>query len=336
MRKLASLFPLGMRRRFLAAHLSRIIGDKISGRVRIMDQGWPDGGRLCIGLERNDRDIWLSVNPGALASRYGYRVVYARMPAALRVFAGTRPSVRRVFAEISDGIEVAPGALCFCSSRDDVLLIPDVYFINSDGFQWARKAAKTAPAWSERDDLIVWRGSATGIGALADDRMEAANDRLKQRVRLCLMLRNASGVDARIVKIVRRAKGGERKRLLEHRLVGRRIRERTWARRKFAIDIDGNTNSWSNFYVRLLLGCCVIKIASPSGFRQWYYAALQPWVHYVPVQADMADLFEKIEWCRAHTEECRAIAEAGQAFALSRTVETEIADAIARVEAAMT
>ena len=148
------------------------------------------------------------------------------------------------------------------------------------------------------------------------------------------MLGNAAGVDARIVKVLRRAKGAERKLLFEHRLVGRRIRERTWAHQKFAIDSDGNTNSWSNFYVRLLLGCCVIKIASQSGFRQWYYDALQPWVHYVPMRADMADLIEKIEWCRAHTEECRAIAKAGQAFALSRTVETEIADAIARLDAA--
>ena len=262
MRKLASLFPLGMRRRFLAAHLSSIVGDKISGRLRITDQAWPDGGRLCIGLERNDGDIWLSVNPRVLARRYPYRVLYARMPAVLRVFAGTHPSVRRVSAEMSDGIEVAPGALCFSSSRDDVLLIPDVYFINSGGFEWARKAAKTAPSWTERDDLIVWRGSATGSGALADDRMEAANDRLKQRVRLCLMLRNVEGVDAGIVKVFRRAKGAQRMALIEHRLIGRRIRERTWARRKFAIDIDGNTNSWSNFYVRLLFGCCVIKLVN--------------------------------------------------------------------------
>ncbi len=75
----------------------------------------------------------------------------------------------------------------------------------------------------------------------------------------------------------------------------------------------------------------VLKVASPSGFRQWYYSELQPWTHYVPVKADLSDLHEQIDWCRTNAEECRRIAAMGQAFATSRTYETEIRPGIRRL-----
>ena len=86
--------------------------------------------------------------------------------------------------------------------------------------------------------------------------------------------------------------------------------------------------------MRLLLGCCVLKIQSEHGFRQWYYERLTPWQHYVPVRADMSDLIEKIGWCRSHDGECAEIAGAGQAFAHAMTVEGEISEAVRRLEAA--
>ena len=66
-------------------------------------------------------------------------------------------------------------------------------------------------------------------------------------------------------------------------------------------------------------------------FRSWYYDRLEPWRHYVPVAADLSDLVERIEWCRGHTAECRAIAQAGQALALAMTPKEEIRRTVARI-----
>jgi len=44
-----------------------------------------------------------------------------------------------------------------------------------------------------------------------------------------------------------------------------------WNQYKYQIDIDGNTNAFMGFYIRLLTGSTVLKVASPEGFRQWYY-----------------------------------------------------------------
>jgi hypothetical protein len=100
---------------------------------------------------------------------------------------------------------------------------------------------------------------------------------------------------------------------------------------KFAIDIDGNSNAWSNLFTRLVMGCCILKVASPSSYRQWYYSDLQPWTHYVPVKADLSDIVGQIAWCRSNLDECERIAARGQEFAMARTCETETAAGVARL-----
>lgn len=72
----------------------------------------------------------------------------------------------------------------------------------------------------------------------------------------------------------------------------------------------------------------MFKVASPAGFRQWYYDRLRPFEHYVPVNADMSDFAEKIDWARSHPAEARQIAVAGRAFALGLDFEAGKRDAV--------
>ena len=123
----------------------------------------------------------------------------------------------------------------------------------------------------------------------------------------------------------------DKDRLAKAGILGEYISPIAWHGFKFAIDIDGNGNAWSNFFTRLIMGCCVLKVASALGFRQWYYGEIKPWIHYVPVRADLSDLLEKIAWCRGNLDECRRIAARGQAFAMSRDFDTEMASAVCRV-----
>ena len=78
------------------------------------------------------------------------------------------------------------------------------------------------------------------------------------------------------------------------------------------IDIDGNVNSWGLLW-KLLTGSCILRVESPR--RQWYHQRLQPWVHLIPVRADLSDLGEQLDWCSNHLQECAVIAAAGQALA---------------------
>ncbi len=42
-----------------------------------------------------------------------------------------------------------------------------------------------------------------------------------------------------------------------------------------------------------------------------------PWVHYVPIKADLSDLREKYEWAESHPNEAKQIAEKATEFARS-------------------
>jgi hypothetical protein len=104
-----------------------------------------------------------------------------------------------------------------------------------------------------------------------------------------------------------------------------------FAKYRYTIDIDGNSNAWSSLFRKLLTGSPVLKVASPHGFRQWYYDALEPMKNFVPVAADLSDLVEKAEWLQKNPESSEKIGQAGRALALSLTFEKEFAQATRRV-----
>ena len=90
---------------------------------------------------------------------------------------------------------------------------------------------------------------------------------------------------------------------------------------KYVIDIDGHSNSWPGFFMKLGSGSCVLKVMSPFLFCQWYYKYLSPWKHYVPVMEDMSDLIEKIRYLELHDEIAEEISHRASNFILSKTSE---------------
>ena len=88
---------------------------------------------------------------------------------------------------------------------------------------------------------------------------------------------------------------------------------------KYLIDIDGNSNSWPGFFLKLASGSCVLKVDSPFGFSQWYYKYLKPWVHYVPIKSNLRDFYKKIDWALSHPRKCQEIAQNSYQFIHSKS-----------------
>jgi hypothetical protein len=276
--------------------------------------------------KRGGRLSAIEADPAWLAGRSGFSTAWRRLGAFVNLLSHPDVVDGEWRADLGDCVHEPGNVLGFCSNLPDSLLVPDRGFHASGGYARQRRQAAAAPAFADRDDAIVWRGSPTGFGLLANATMQPDDADLRQRVRMCLLLAQADGrlrVDARIVA----GRGVPADVAAAYRragIAGDPIPERSWTARQFAIDVDGNANAFTNLFIRLLYGCCVIKVASPLGFRQWYYDRLEPWRHYVPVAVDLSDLVERIEWCRGHPDECRAIASAGRALALAMTPTEEI------------
>ncbi len=242
------------------------------------------------------------------------------------------PHVTHMTVNVSDGHVVSDARFAASTRFPQIIALPDPHYFQHNGFAADLERGKHAPAWDMRTSDIVWRGEMNGTGWLSLSVQDAMNPAVLQRIRIVMLLKGVDGADACFVKLPR-ADASFTRWAVAQGFLGAPVPAQSWLNRKYAIDIDGYTNTWSNLLVRLLYGCCVIKVESQFGFRQWYYDELQPYVHYVPVAADMSDLAEKIEWVRAHDAQARSIAEQGQLLARTLTFETQAKRAAQIIEA---
>jgi hypothetical protein len=253
-----------------------------------------------------------------------------RVAAPLYWFSRCPPSISSMLMNLSDGDAPSRAPFSYSVNSPDVVPLPDKDFFNTRGFENIRSFVRTHDVeWSQRSNRVRWRGCTNGAGGHDYSKAGACWDQsLLPRIRMVLILRGADATDVAFVGSYTR---GLAAKLSHDGLMATKIPEKDWINDKLALDIDGTTNTWSNMLVRMHLGCCIIKVDSQEGFRQWYYDRIRPWEHFVPVKSDMSDLIEKIEWARSHDAEAQAIAANGRAFARSMTFESETDHAIAAI-----
>jgi hypothetical protein len=224
-----------------------------------------------------------------------------------------------------------PG-LAFCDSRPDRFLVPDTVFVPSKGYSHARQIYDANNiAWNERNPVAFWRGATTGIQRIPGDW------RSLERVRLCALAQSDEFVgliDAGISKIAQFDDLQVVEEIKQSGVFRDFVPWQDWNQYKYHIDIDGNTNAWEGFFLRLLTGSPVLKIESGSGRVQWFYDRLVPWKHYVPVAPDMSDLADKIRWLVRNPSTAQRIGQHGREFADAATYEREIERAVPVISAA--
>ncbi|KAG5645977.1 hypothetical protein DXG03_004769 [Asterophora parasitica] len=88
---------------------------------------------------------------------------------------------------------------------------------------------------------------------------------------------------------------------------------------KYVMDIDGN--GWSSRFKRLITSNSLIFKATI--YPEWFADRIKPWVHYIPIQVDLSDLYDSLLFFRgdlhgenAHDELAHKIASAGRDWSL--------------------
>lgn len=245
--------------------------------------------------------------------------MYAAYPFLLPYFAESNLSGHFVFSLGDEGL--TDWVINFCSVIPD-FLVPDSLFISSGGYAAARDSYGKATPWEKREDRAYWRGTDTGAFRY---REFAAAPRV---VVAKLSHSHPELIDAKITQVEIRP-GWEAKTQFyqENGLMGDAEPQSRILDFKYQIDIDGNTNSWSGLFLKLLTGAPVLKVESEMGFKQWYYHRLIPWHNYVPINSNADDLLEKLEWLRKNPTEAAKIGCAGRELALSITYDDAIEEA---------
>jgi hypothetical protein len=91
---------------------------------------------------------------------------------------------------------------------------------------------------------------------------------------------------------------------------------------KYLPVLDGVMCTYPGYQWRLLSNSLSLKQESDQ--IQWFYRGVEPFVHYVPIKNDLADLFEKIAWARKEDGKCRTIVENSTQFALENLMFEDI------------
>jgi len=267
---------------------------------------------------RGDRCV-LGLNRDLAGTRLRY--VLGRLIPLFGLLAGCRGEAAGSIALNLEDFGLVPG-LAFSDCEPDRPLIPDPIYLSQRGYRRiARHYLKNDVPWPKRKDVALWRGSTTGMEYVP------GNWRAMERVRLCAIAQSRPDLfDVGLAGIVQ-MNAADRADVLASGLMRDFIPETEFIRWRYQIDIDGNSNSWPGLFQKLLTGSPVLKVASRRGYRQWYYDRLAPWENFVPVETDMSDLVEKVEWLKGHDAEARRIGAAGRALALSMSFDEECANA---------
>jgi len=162
-------------------------------------------------------------------------------------------------------------------------------------------------AWKNKVEIAFWRGGTTGNGPYQLD-----NWFNHPRSKLALLTKyypdlidsgftTFAGVDALV------------KQEMENNLspVSWTV-HKDHLKYKYLVVPDGNTCTYPRYYLGLYSNSAVIK--QDSDQIQWFYRALKPYVHYLPVASDFCNLPEQIQWAQENDSKMKLISKNASEF----------------------
>ncbi len=166
--------------------------------------------------------------------------------------------------------------------------------------------ANNKNTWESKVQKAFWRGATTG-GIFTTQQWQSF-----PRSKLVLASLNFPDLlDAKFTQLCQEAENNTE--VTSHlELMGNSVSPESSLRYKYLIDVDGNSCSYSRCYWTLLANSVQLKQVSDN--IQWYYSALKPYEHYIPIKQDMSNLIAQIEWAINHDAESHLIADNSTSF----------------------
>jgi len=188
-----------------------------------------------------------------------------------------------------------------------IILIPDWRSVSD---WWASDISTILPLmkkipWEKKKDFALWRGSLTKA----------------IRLKLCeISSQNPTFIDAKLNQKVSDPLRQED--LGKKGFYGQRVSWEEFLQSKYAFTVDGVCCAAPAVQWRLLSNSVTFKQESDE--IQWFYRAIQPNIHYIPLKNDLSNLVDKIEWAKQNDSLCREIADRSTEFALNHLMMEDV------------
>lgn len=201
-------------------------------------------------------------------------------------------------------------------------LLPDAHMILPN---WKKifsniKETNNNINWKDKVNKIFWRGASTG-GPLNNqvDNYNLENIHSLHRLKLVLFSKLYPNlIDAQFSAYYHFTTDDGGKKLKEAMKIifpnkNKYVNQEEHLIYKYLISIDGHTTSWHRVPWILLSNSVLLK--QETNVINWYYPALKPYVHYIPLKEDLSDIFSQIEWAKNNDDQVLTISLNGQKFA---------------------
>ena len=187
------------------------------------------------------------------------------------------------YINLSEGLNIESPVPIFVFSKNKYLkslvAIPDPNSLN--GFKEFKKEVEKyskKTSWDDKKNKIFWRGSANVESFFI-------------RYNLCKMACHTPGVIDAKMSDWTNINPAIVTELLNQGVLGQDLPFKKEVEYRYLLDVDGNFSSVGRLALLLHTNCLAFKQVSDS--YQWFYKALSPGKHYIPVKEDLSDLLEQ-------------------------------------------
>jgi hypothetical protein len=166
--------------------------------------------------------------------------------------------------------------------------------------------------WSLKKNKAVFRGAPSGNGG---------NCMLSKRCRLVFEHENSTLVDAQL--------SGKRY-WLDEKLTGHELTMEKQLKYKAIVLVEGNDVATGLKWA--LLSNSVVMMHPPSQTSWAMEELLEPWVHYIPLNEDLSDVEEKMQWVLDNDDEAQLISKRGSLWIYDLVLHPDSADDDQRIQ----
>lgn len=204
------------------------------------------------------------------------------------------------------------------------LLLPDAFMM---GNSWKIIAKKIQQEninipWENKVNKVFWRGSTTnGIYSLDNF------DRLPRLTLTLLSKLYPHLIDAKFTTYTNFNKYNKNKGV-------KNILDILWSKKpefvsksdhikyKYLASVDGHTCAWLRVPWIMLSNSVLLK--QETNKIQWFYSAMKPYVHYIPLKEDISDIFLQIDWMKNNDLDLQRISENSTKFVIDNLMPEHI------------
>ncbi len=211
-------------------------------------------------------------------------------------------------AQLSSLTLETPGFMMFRDAYSpyeiNQFLFPDANFLKNDWLSLLTRIEESSGhnLWQNKINKLFWRGATTG------DEYTLANFNKLIRVKAVLLsalypdLIDAkfSGTSGRMLN---NPNGQDLEFILKNlsKVDPTSVPEENSLKYKYLLSVDGNSSTGTRIPWVMYSDSVLIKQESQKS--QWYYTALKPYIHYIPLKEDLTDIFSQITWMKQHDAE---------------------------------